>query len=74
MPVTPKVAVMEKFPSYEHYELLNPDELQLILEALRWYAQDSPEGRRSSGRLTWVREKVVRAKLHGHHLVPLAAD
>jgi len=73
MPVIPKVAVMERFPSYHHYELLNPDELQLLLEALRWYAQDS-EGRKNAGRLTWLREKVVRAKLQGHHLIPLATD
>ena len=68
-----KVAIMDKFSSYEHYEPLNPDELQLLLEALRWYAQDS-EGRKNAGRLTWLREKVVRAKLHGHHLVPFTID
>ena len=73
MPVTPKVAVMERPQSYEHYEPLKPDELQLLLEALRWYAQDS-EGRKNAGRLTWLREKVVRAKLHGHHLVPFTID
>jgi len=64
---------MERPQSYEHYELLNSDELHLLLESLRWYAQDS-EGRKNAGRLTWLREKVVRAKLHGHHLVPLATD
>jgi len=54
-------------------EFICPDEMQLLLEALRWYAQDS-EGRKNAGRLTWLREKVVRAKLHGHHLIPLATD
>tara|TARA_Y100000287_G_C14055765_1_gene273514 strand:- start:117 stop:338 length:222 start_codon:yes stop_codon:yes gene_type:complete len=73
MSVIPEVVVMERPPSYEHYEPLNPDELQLLLEALRWYATDS-EGRKNAGRLTWLREKVVRAKLHGHHLVPFAID
>jgi|TARA_R100000084_G_scaffold35910_1_gene14416 hypothetical protein len=70
MPSEQKSAVME--PNVKA-EFICPDEVQLLLEALRWYAQDS-EGRKNAGRLTWLREKVVRAKLHGHHLIPLATD
>ena len=70
MPSEQKSAVME--PNVKT-EFICPDEMQLLLQALRWYAQDS-EGRKNAGRLTWLREKVVRAKLHGHHLIPLATD
>jgi len=70
MPSEQKSAVME--PNVKT-EFICPDEMQLLLEALRWYAQDS-EGKKNAGRLTWLREKVVRAKLHGHHLIPLATD
>jgi len=64
---------MGKNANFERYELLNPDEIELILSSLTWYASDT-EGKQHAGRLTWTREKVLRAKMYGHHLIPLATD
>ena len=54
-------------------EYLSPDEMELLLEALTWFRND-PSGRVHAGRLTWTREKFVRAKLQGHIIVPMARD
>jgi hypothetical protein len=45
-------------------EYLSPDEIEILLEALHWYGS-SKDGRKHSGRVTWIREKFVRVKLDG---------
>lgn len=70
MPRTLKAA---QKPLERTEEYLAPDELELVLEALTWFRMD-PSGRRNAGRITWTREKFVRAKLQGHVIVPMAKD
>ena len=58
-------------PLERQEEYLAPDELELVLEALtRFRSHES--GRRYGGKLVWIREKFVRAKIQGHAIVPLA--
>lgn len=69
----PKTLKASQKPVERTEEYLAPDELELVLEALTWFRRD-PSGRAHAGRLTWTREKFVRAKLQGHIIVPLARD
>jgi hypothetical protein len=45
-------------------EWLCPDEMELLLEAIHAFKATN-DGRRHSGRLAWIRSKLVRAKLEG---------
>lgn len=58
--------LLEEFvrPADQPGEYLNPDELEIVLEALTWYRND-PIGRKSAGRATWIREKLLRARSEG---------
>ena len=44
-----------------------PDELELLLESIHAYAH-SNDGKRRSGRLAFLREKLVQVKLNGSAL------
>ena len=44
-----------------------PDELELLLESIHAYAH-SNDGKRRSGRLAFLREKIVQVKLNGSAL------
>jgi hypothetical protein len=55
---------MEKPQVQTDTEWLCPDEMELILEAVHAFKATN-DGRRHSGRLAWIRSKLVRAKLDG---------
>ena len=69
----PKTLKASQKPVERTEEYLAPDEMELVLEALTWF-RNAPEGRAHAGRLTWTREKFVRAKIQGHIIVPMARD
>jgi hypothetical protein len=55
---------MEKPQVQSDTEWLCPDEMELILEAIHAFKATN-DGKRHSGRLAWIRSKLVRAKLDG---------
>ena len=55
---------MEKPQAQPDTEWLCPDEMELILEAIHAF-KTTNDGKRHSGRLAWIRSKLVRAKLDG---------
>lgn len=61
---TMKRLLHDAMPIHGQEQWLAPDEMELLLEALHSYSRSS-DGKRHSGRLTWLREKLVFAKREG---------